>query len=247
MHEKYSIRKIQVKLSQLLRIPYLNSLLRSTPVNREWGFNRGVPIDRFYIHRFLSKNSDLLRGNVLSVGDDFYAQRYKHETLKKSDVLHISDTANATIVADLTNAPQVASNSFDCFLLIQTLQLIYDVRSAIETTHRILKPGGTVLATFPGITPLKDEEWNEFWCWNFTTTSALKLFLEFFDADEVEVLSHGNVKAATAFLHGLSVKDCGAHDLILSDSAFPVIITVKARKNLSADKPAHSPTQAKPE
>jgi len=33
----------------------------------------------------------------------------------------------------------------------QTLHLIYDVRSAIRTLHRVLKPGGVLLATFPGI------------------------------------------------------------------------------------------------
>ena len=124
------------------------------------------------------------------------------------------------------------SNKFDCFLLIQTLQLIYDVRAALRTTHRILKPGGTVLATFPGITPLKDEEWNESWYWNFTAQSARKLFQEYFDKDDIEIVTNGNVKAATAFLHGLSVNDCGPRDLNVLDPSFPVTITVKATKQL---------------
>jgi len=223
-------KKLPIKLSQMLRLPILNSLLRGTPVNREWGFERGVPIDRYYIESFLSKNSELVRGDVLSVGDDYYARRFSKNTLDNSDVLHISDSRKATIVADLSDAPQIASNKFDCFLLIQTLQLIYDVRSALETTHRILKPGGTVLATFPGITPLKDKEWNDCWYWNFTVNSAVKMFQEFFEVSEIEVLSHGNVKAATAFLHGLSVNDCGVRGLKIQDNSFPVVITVKATK-----------------
>ena len=162
------LKKLPAKLSQVLKLPYFNSLLRATPVNPEWGFDRGLPIDRFYITNFLSENAELLRGDVLSVGDDYYAQKYGQSTLNNSDVLNIYESQTATIVADLTNAPQIPANKFDCFLLIQTLQLIYDVRAALKTTHRILKPGGTVLATFPGITPLKDEEWNESWYWNFT-------------------------------------------------------------------------------
>lgn len=235
--KKLPLKKIPIKLSQILRLPFFNSILRTTPVNPEWGFSRGVPIDRFYIENFLSKNSQMIRGNILSVGDDYYAQRYSHGALKRSDVLHISDSRNATIVADLADAPQIASNTFDCFLLIQTLQFIYDVQSAIETTHRILKPGGTVLATFSGISPLKDDEWNDSWYWNFTAISALKMFQEYFETNEIEVGSHGNVKAATAFLHGLSVKDCGVRDLSLLDSSFPVIITVKATKRSQSDSP----------
>ena len=226
------LQKLSVKLRRKLKLPYFYSLLRTTPVNPEWGFDRGLPIDRFYITNFLSKNAELVRGNVLSVGDDYYAQKYGQSTIKNSDVLHISESQKATIVADLTNAPQISSNKFDCFLLIQTLQLIYDVRAALRTTHRILKPGGTVLATFPGITPLKDEEWNESWYWNFTAQSAHRLFQEFFDKNDIEIVTNGNVKAATAFLHGLSVKDCGPHDLNVVDPSFPVTITVKATKQL---------------
>jgi len=224
-------KKLPTRLSQIFRIPYSNSLLRSTPVNALWGFNRGLPIDRFYIQEFLSQNSGLISGDVLSVGDDYYAQSLGQDKLTNSDVLHISESRKATIVADLSDAPQIPSNKFDCFLLIQTLQLIYDVGNAIQSTHRILKPGGTVLATFPGITPLKDEEWNDSWYWNFTSNSAHKMFQEYFEKDKIEVVAYGNVKAATAFLHGLSVKDCGVRGLKQRDSSFPVIITVKATKN----------------
>ena len=101
------LKKLPAKLSQILKLPYFNSLLRATPVNPEWGFARGMPIDRFYITNFLSENAELVRGDVLSIGDDYYAQKYGQSTLKNSDVLHISESQEATIVADLTNAPQI--------------------------------------------------------------------------------------------------------------------------------------------
>ena len=60
----------------------------------------------------------------------------------------------ATIVGDLTDAPQIPSDAFDCAIVTQTLQFVYNVRAALATLHRILAPGGVLLATVPGITKI---------------------------------------------------------------------------------------------
>ena len=41
----------------------------------------------------------------------------------------------------------------------QTLQLVFDVGAAVQTLHRILKPGGVALVTIPGITQMSGDEW----------------------------------------------------------------------------------------
>ena len=46
------------------------SFRRLIPISRLWGFDRGLPIDRFYIERFLSRHHQDIRGNVLEVGAD---------------------------------------------------------------------------------------------------------------------------------------------------------------------------------
>jgi ubiquinone/menaquinone biosynthesis C-methylase UbiE len=58
----------------------------------------------------------------------------------------------ATFVGDLSHAPQLPDAAFDCVVLTQTLHLIYDFKGAIATCYRILKPGGALLLTVPGIT-----------------------------------------------------------------------------------------------
>lgn len=199
------------------------------PLNREWGFDRGKPIDRYYIETFLQSNREAIRGRVLSVGDDFYARSFGRE-ISQSDVLHVNEAPNATIVGDLTDAPQIPGDAFDCFLLVQTLQLIYDLHAAVATSYRVLKPGGVVLATLPGITPYKDGEWNDSWSWNFTKSSAGILFREIFPAEHVTVRAFGNVLAATAFLHGIGVPDLSEGELDYLDPAYEVTITVKAKK-----------------
>src|SRR3990170_7811785 len=40
------------------------------PISREFGFDRGLPVDRHYIERFLSAHSSDIRGRVLEIGDN---------------------------------------------------------------------------------------------------------------------------------------------------------------------------------
>ncbi|MEH2367735.1 methyltransferase domain-containing protein [Nostoc sp.] len=208
----------------------LGTLQSLKPINSGWGFEQGKPIDRYYIENFLGRHSNDIYGHVLEIGDNYYTQQFGGDRVTKSDVLHVQDNPNATIIADLTDAEHIPSNTFDSFVLVQTLQLIYEVRLALKTTYRIMKPGGVVLATFPGITPLKDEEWNNCWCWNFTALSAQRLFEEVFPKENIQVETHGNALAATAFLQGLVVQDIPKGKLDYHDRSYEVTITVRAVK-----------------
>jgi len=128
------------------------SLRRVTPISQQWGFDRGLPIDRYYIENFLAHHENDIRGRVLEIGDNSYTPKFGGNRVTKSDVLYVEEgNPKATIVADLTSANHISSNTFDCIILTQTLQLIYDVQAALQTSFRILKPGGVLLATLSGI------------------------------------------------------------------------------------------------
>jgi SAM-dependent methyltransferase len=114
--------------------------------------------------------------------------------------------------------------------LTQTLHLLYEVRSAIRTIHRILKPGGVLLATFPGISQISRDEWRKSWYWAFTSLSARRLFEEAFPAENIEVEAHGNVLAAISFLHGLAAEELRRRELDTRDPAYEVLITLRAVK-----------------
>src|SRR5918994_645327 len=128
------------------------SLRRLTPVSREFGFDRGLPIDRYYIESFLARQAGDIQGHVLEIKDRTYTRKYGGSSVQVSDVLDmIEDSPQVTIVADLASAPHVPSDTFDCIICTQTLHLIYDVRLVVQTLYRVLKPGGVLLATIPGI------------------------------------------------------------------------------------------------
>ncbi|HVG18540.1 MAG TPA: glycosyltransferase [Blastocatellia bacterium] len=211
------------------------SLRRVTPISPIFGFDRGQPIDRYYIEGFLARNAADVRGRVLEVGDDTYTRRFGGASVAVADVLYVSEgNPRATVVADLSRADHIASGIFDCIILTQTLHLIYDVRAAISTLHRILKPGGVLLATFPGISQIDHFDWGGSWYWAFTALSARRLFEESFHATDLKVETHGNVLTALAFLQGLATEELRKEELDYNDADYEVTIAVRAVKGAAS-------------
>jgi peptidoglycan/xylan/chitin deacetylase (PgdA/CDA1 family) len=141
------------------------------------------------------------------------------------------DNPLTTIVADLAQASQLSANQFDCIILTQTLHLIYDLQSTLNTLHRILKPGGVLLVTFPGITRTSVSEWPGSWYWGLTSNSAKRLFDDVFQPANVVVEAYGNVLTASAFLYGFSADELRQEDLEYRDPEYDLLVTVRARKD----------------
>ena len=147
----------------------LGDLHRLTPISQCFGFDRGLPVDRYYIERFLARHASEIVGRVLEIGDDAYTRKFGGSRVSRSDVLHVHHgNPRATLVGDLTDPDVLPEAAFDCIVLTQTLQLIYDVRLAIARIHRALAPGGVVLVTAPGISQIDRGEWGKTWFWSFT-------------------------------------------------------------------------------
>jgi hypothetical protein len=208
------------------------SLRRVTPMSLESGYDRGGPVDRYYIERFLSRNALDVRGHVLEVASDDYTRRFGGSRVIKSDVLHVRPgDPQATIIADLTCPDQLPAGAFDCVILTQTLQCIYDLAAAARTLQRVLRPGGVVLATVPGISPIIRYDMDRWGCyWAFTSLSARRLFESAFPASAITVEAHGNVLAAAAFLYGLAAEELEPSELDARDPDYELVITVRAVK-----------------
>ena len=206
---------------------------RLSPFSTEFGYDRGGPIDRFYIENFLAEESASIGGRVLEIGDNDYTIRFGKERVKKSDILHVNEhNPKATIIGDISNAPHIPDNCYDCIVLTQTLHLIYDFKEALHTCHRILKPGGTLLLTVPGITPIDHGQWQESWYWSFTDKAIRRLLKEVFTSGVVAVRSFGNVYTASTFLFGMGLQELEKRKLQYHDPHFQLIITGKAIKSL---------------
>lgn len=135
------------------------------------------------------------------------------------------------MVGDLATGEGIPKGTFDCMILTQTLLFIYDVSEAITNCYAALKPGGVLLATFPGISQVSRydmDRWGDYW--RFTTLSAKRLFGDVFQPGNVTVQSYGNVLAAIAFLQGLAAEELRQKELYYYDPDYEVLITVRAVK-----------------
>ncbi len=208
-------------------------LRRLKPISSVYGFDRGLPVDRYYIEQFLSENSSDIRGRVLEMGDDSYTRKFGADRVQQRDVLSVVEgNPRATIVADLTRADPIPADAFDCIILTHTLQMIYDAPAAIRHLHRILKPGGVVLAANPGISRIARREgiddWGEYW--HFTSQAFNRLFTKEFSLAQVKIKTYGNVVAAVALLHGLASDELTKEELNYLDPNIEVLVTARAVK-----------------
>jgi SAM-dependent methyltransferase len=221
---------------RLLRAPRsvkridFGNLRRLDPVSADFGYDRGRPVDRYYIERFLSARAGAIRGRVLEFGEPLYTNMFGDDRVSRSEILDVTGGPDATYTCRLEQGDELHSEAFDCIIFTQTLQYIYDLRAGLRTLHRILKPGGTVLATVPGITRVCHEHYPDSWFWSFTAASARRLFSEFFTAASLELEVFGNVLAATAFLYGLADADLKRRELDQLDPDYEVIIGMRAQK-----------------
>jgi SAM-dependent methyltransferase len=200
------------------------------PISRQFGLDRGTPIDRHYIDSFLREHRADIAGSVLEVAPDAYTKRFGGAAVVRSDVIHpVAGHPHATIIGDFGTGAGLSPNTFDCVICTQTLQYIYDVRAAIATLHRILKPGGVLLLSVPTVSPISRHDmdrWGEYW--RFTSMAVRRLLEEQFDPSVIEVTAHGNVLAAVAFLHGLSVEDLRTSELDVVDLDYELVICARA-------------------
>jgi SAM-dependent methyltransferase len=206
------------------------------PASRSFGANLGKAIDRHYIESFLERNSAAIQGRVLEVGDAAYTRRFGRERVSASDVLYAAQgNPQATLVGDLSSGRGIPEAAFDCLILTQVLQYVFDVRAGVAGARAALKTGGVVLATLPGISQISrydDERWGDYW--RFTPASARRLFADAFGEDAVQVEAHGNVLVAAAFLYGVPLHEIEAGELEREDPDYPMLITVKAERRGAA-------------
>ncbi|MFQ5678553.1 MAG: methyltransferase domain-containing protein [Gemmatimonadota bacterium] len=208
-------------------------LRRLTPISPIFGFERGQPIDLYYIARFLQAHADDIRGRALEMGDDTYLRRFGGSRVSRADVMNMVPSPQATIVADLARPDaELPQSAFDCIVFTQTLPMIFDLRTALGHLHRMLKPEGVLLLTSPGIARvgrrLGRDAWGEYW--RVTGPGAERLLRETFPGAEIRVTTYGNVLAAISYLHGLAAEELTEAELDRVDPDFEVIVAARVLK-----------------
>ncbi len=226
---------------ELLRIAYKNRYpligsiadMKTEPISRQFGTERGTPIDRYYIDEFLKQHSEFIGGEVLEIEDNTYTARFGGAKVVHSIVMDV-DAANdgVSFNGNLETGEGIKDEVADCFILTQTLMYIFDLKSAAHNINRILKPGGIVLITCSGISQNSIRCMDHYGCYfNFNKDVFAKMFQEETTLQVVETGSYGNVKTVSAHLNGLCCEDLTEKDFMPNDKYYPLIVYAVVRKN----------------
>lgn len=198
------------------------------PLSENWGSERGTPIDRYYIERFLEEHRADITGVCLELNDRGYTERFGHG-ITRSEILDIRpENEQATIHGDLRRLDAVADETFDCIVLTQVLHFVDDLDAAVAECHRILKPGGVVLATMPSTVARLATNYEDYW--RFTPLSARYLFEKRFPPESITVGAYGNIVSGLAFWLGKAQEELSRDERDFSDGRHLVTVAVRAVK-----------------
>ena len=206
------------------------NLRRTSPFSSCWGFDRGTPVDRIYIERFLAAHAGDVRGRVLEVRDSRYTTAFGRDQVTQAEVVDI-DSANprATIVADLGAPGSLPAEAFECVVVVQTLQYVARPRTAVENLRRGLTPAGIALITVP-CTSRIDPDAPAADRWRFTPSGLEALLRSAGDWAELDVSGYGNLITSVAFLMGIAAEELRRPELGERDATFPLVACARARK-----------------
>lgn len=212
-----------------------NDMETTEPVSKVFGFDRGTPIDRYYIEKFYNENAEYIKDIVLEIADSNYSNKFGGKKVSQFEVLHLtSENKLATLIGDLTKPETIPHNKVNCFICVQTLNFIFDIREAILSSFKVLKNGGVFLGTVSGISQISRydmDRWGDYW--RFTNLSILKLFEETFGKGNVQVFTYGNVLSSVCFLKGLSLEDIPNKNFLdKHDPDYQIIIGIRAFKRI---------------
>ena len=191
---------------------------RTAPLS-PWGGTRGLPVDRWYIERYLADNATAVKGRVLEVKLDTYASRFGASAV---DVLDIdANNPHATVVGDLCSADTLEPGRYDAAIVTQTLQLVTDPGAAVRQLLLSLRPGGSLLMTVPCLSRIVDGSDR----WRWTPVGFKEMISDVApDGADTRVQGLGNGLAARAFLFGLAAEDLTATGLAQPDDAYPLVV-----------------------
>ena len=208
-------------------LPWWGNLRRMKPFSGCFGSDRGMPIDRYYLNKFLEKNRASIKGDVLEIQVSGYTKVYG-SALRRVDSIDIRPEFKPTFVCDLAHSEGVIVNdAYDCFLLINTLHHLRDIEQCLRQALRIVRPGGVILASGAVLVPLMTNIPDY---WHFSKAGWEEIARRVWPGCRVVVESYGNCLVAMAAMLGLAQEELSVQELETIDPRYPLYITVLCQK-----------------
>jgi glycosyltransferase involved in cell wall biosynthesis len=171
--------------------------------------DRAVPVDRFYVDRFLASRRRDIRGRVLEIGGHG----------------HVRGTGRPVTELDVPGVSRSPAGVYDCVICVHALTAGDDLRAGLVDLHRVLAPGGTLLITLAGCNGTPPG----------TTSSLRRLLEEAFPPSAVTVKSCGTRASALALSQGRCAETLSDDELDSRDGHVQVVVLGRAVKRAPAN------------
>lgn len=213
--------------------PFISAIIqmKTKPVSRKFGIERGSAVDRYYIEKFLQKHRDLIHGDCVEIGENTYTLRYGKDKVKRSYILHVEGWGSNAVKGNLETGEGIEEEKYDCAVITQTLMFIYNIKRAAENIYKMLKRGGCALVTVSGISQISRYDadlWGSYY--NFHEDAMRALFEPIFGTENIEIQTYGNVKTVIAMLYGLCAEELQEADFRETDKDYPLILSIVLKK-----------------
>ena len=210
-----------------LGIPRWGNLRRLQPFSMKFGWDRGSPIDRYYVDRFFERHRSYITGDVLEIDRSIYTRRYGHD-LRIIQAFDIDPDCEDTLRCDLAHSENVLSTeAYDCLLMPCSLSFLRELEPSLRNALRVLKPGGVILANAAGLLRIDKVSLD---LWRFSPAGWQELLSRIWPACEIVVEGEGNCLSVIAANLGISQEELTAEELDYTDELFPVVTNVFCRK-----------------
>ena len=218
-----------VKARCLMRgydLPRWGNLRRTIPFSATLRI-RARPADRSVLSApFPERASRRITGDVLEVqSTELHGALRPH--LTRTDSFDIEPRFNPTYLCDFAHCGGVIPDrAYDCLLLPNTLPHFRELDRCLAHALRVVRPGGTILASAAGLLPLTGDV-PEYW--RLTPDGWREKLGAAWPGATLEIAGHGNCLAAMAAQLGLALEELTDAELEVHDPRFPVLTTIAAR------------------
>ena len=198
---------------------------RLWPFSQRFGFDRGAPVDRYYLQQFVRSIRPIVRGRCLEIGGSLKNNWFYRFDVDEFRTLELEQSKRADdLVGDAADPGVLDPASWDSILAFHVLEHCPNPFAVVSNMCAWLKAGGHACIVVPCAQRVHNHPGDY---WRFMPDGLRVLFRDF---SEVDVSTYGNPLTVVSNYVGLSHTELVAEDMDAVHPDYPVLACVVARK-----------------
>ena len=198
---------------------------RLWPFSHRFGFDRGGPVDRYYLGQFVRSIRPVVRGRCLEIGGSLKNNWFYRFDVDEFRTLELKQSNIADdLVGDAADQGVLDPAAWDSILAFHVLEHCPNPFAVVTNMCAWLRPNGHACIVVPCAQRVHNYPGDY---WRFMPDGLRVLFRDF---SEVNISTYGNPLTVVSSYLGLSHTELVAEDMDAVHPDYPVLACVVARK-----------------